>query len=207
MEDNQRTIRQNAAEEWKDILGYEGKYQISSFGRIKSLSRIRDTKVKEGKKSYYTKVPLRERVLTPIIKTTGYVQNTLCKNMTTEIVSTHRVVAEHFIGNPLNKPQINHIDGNSSNNNINNLEWCTQSENMKHSYRVLGNVVWSKGMYGKGTSTAKPVLQKTLKGKVIKRWDCGLDAVREGGFESSGISRCCQGKRNTHKNYTWEYAK
>lgn len=128
-------------EVWKDIKNYEGLYQISNFGRIKSLSKPR----KNGKNSgYYTK----EKILKQNIQIEKYgykrYKITLTKNNIKKCYKVHRLVAEAFIPNPLNKPQINHIDGNPLNNNVNNLEWCTARENIIHSYKFLRKQKYNK---------------------------------------------------------------
>ncbi len=186
-------------EVWKDIPGFENAYQISSFGNVRTKHRY----VRANKTG--TRL-IKERLLKPAKLTTNYYQVNLHKNNTGKQISVHRLVAAAFIPNPSNKPQINHIDGNGLNNHVSNLEWCTRSENGLHSYRVLGNVAWHKGKFGKGTPTAKPVLQYKLDGTLVKRWDCGLDAVREAGFDSSCISRVAQGVSKTHKGFRWQYA-
>lgn len=110
---------------FKDIKEYENLYQISNFGNVKSLPKG------DGNGN-------RERLLKfeSIIRNhTTYYRVTLSKNGKTKRFLVHRLVAQHFLDNPYNKPMINHIDNNGTNNKINNLEWCTASENMQHSHR------------------------------------------------------------------------
>jgi len=118
---------------WRDIKGYEGLYQVSNLGRVKSLSR----KYKHnmfGKKIIYK--TSKERLLTININQ-GYAHVVLCKNGKCKQKLLHRLIAQSFIPNPENKPNINHIDGNGLNNNLDNLEWCTQKENIKHASDIL----------------------------------------------------------------------
>lgn len=100
-------------EEWKNVKGYEGLYKISNLGRVKNK---------------YNKI-LNGHV------TKGYVRIALSKNRKVKTTSIHRLVAEHFIDNSTNKPYVNHIDGDKQNNNVNNLEWCTQLENVHHAIK------------------------------------------------------------------------
>lgn len=109
---------------WKDIKGYEGYYQISSFGRVKSVERIVERKNN-------TKMKVKERILRQHIMKNGYCTvNIIKKTYKTHLV--HRLVAIAFINNEKCLPQVNHIDGNKGNNNLSNLEWCTQKENSIH---------------------------------------------------------------------------
>lgn len=105
-------------ERWRDIPDYEGLYQASSFGRIKSL-------FKSGK------------ILKPNIDKDGYFRYALCKNGKRKDYYGHRLIALTFIPNVKGYEQVNHIDGNKQNNNANNLEWCTCKENVNHSINVL----------------------------------------------------------------------
>lgn len=104
---------------WKDIKGYEGYYQISSYGRVKSLERL---------DSYNRKIP--ERILSASFGGSGYLNAGLSKNGIVKLYQVHTLVAMAFIPNPFNKPQIDHIDGCKTNNHVNNLQWVTPKENM-----------------------------------------------------------------------------
>lgn len=117
-------------ERWADIRGYEGAYQISSEGRIKSLGRW----TFNGLLNVFKK----ERILGKSVLPNGYERAVLCLNHKSEAFYVHRLVAQAFIKNPQNKPQVNHKDGNKRNNSVDNLEWVTPSENMIHKISVLG---------------------------------------------------------------------
>lgn len=106
---------------WKPIEGYEGLYEVSSLGRIKSLYK------------YHHRY---ENILKNKITKDGYYETTLVKNGKPKFIRTHRLVASAFIDNPLNKSEVNHKDGNKLNNSVDNLEWVTSSENQKHAYRT-----------------------------------------------------------------------
>jgi hypothetical protein len=114
---------------WKDIFGYEGYYQISSFGRLKALPRKIITK--NGVIRCY-----KERIRDIYAKQTGYYGTPLNRDNGKKYILVHRLVAETFIPNPDNKPEINHIDGNKMNNNFANLEWVTSKENHLHAQRI-----------------------------------------------------------------------
>jgi hypothetical protein len=117
-------------EEWKDILGYEGLYQVSNLGRVKRLKG--KCLSKAGK--YRT---VSESILVCFPNKTRY--NYLYVNLNNNGIKQfrlHRLVALHFIPNPNNLPEVNHIDGNKENNCITNLEWCTNLENIRHSYKI-----------------------------------------------------------------------
>jgi hypothetical protein len=109
---------------WKDIEGFEGIYQASSFGNIKSLKR--------GGKLY-------DRILKPAINHSGYYIVVLCKNGIMYAKILHRIIAKTFIPNPLNKPTVNHINGIKTDNRIENFEWATRKEQSIHSYSKLPN--------------------------------------------------------------------
>ena len=101
---------------WKDIEGYEGKYRISTEGEVLSVNK--------------------DLIMAQCLGGNGYLKTGLRRNGTKDRLITHRLVAQAFIPNPHNKPQVNHIDGNKLNNNAYNLEWCTPKENTEHAYRI-----------------------------------------------------------------------
>ena len=119
-------------EVWKDIPFYEGYYQASNFGRIKSLDRSVCKKYDNDTRDNF----INGLIIKPYLNEYLYVQ--LSKNGSIKNKLVHRLVASALIENNENKEQINHINGNKEDNNINNLEWCTRSENMIHAYKILG---------------------------------------------------------------------
>ena len=105
---------------WKDVVGYEGYYQVSNFGNIRSVDRV----IYSDKLHIGTKRKLDGKMLKPYVNAHGYLALTLTKNGKEKSLRVHRLVAEAFIKNPNNYDQINHIDGNKTNNKVENLEWC-----------------------------------------------------------------------------------
>lgn len=189
-------------EVWKRVAGFETHYMVSSYGRVKSLKKRVYVNNGKCKYSYLRK----EYVMKPVKTNVGYPQVTLHKNGCTRLTHIHRLVAEVFIPNPKKTPQVNHKDGNKQNNNVENLEWVTAQENSLHAHRELGIVVWHKHKTGASTPRYRSVVQRTLDGDFVKVWECGMDAVRTGTFDSGSITRCCQGVYKSHKGYKWEYA-
>lgn len=103
---------------WKDVKGYEGLYKVSNFGNFKNIKLLKERKIKG------------------CFDKNGYVISTFVKNKTKKTVKLHRLVASTFISNQLNKPQVNHINGIKDDNRVENLEWCTNSENQKHAHKI-----------------------------------------------------------------------
>jgi hypothetical protein len=117
---------ENQIEIWKPIVGYEGFYEVSNLGRIKTKERFIERKDK-------TFFMLHERIRKLVLhKKTGYLQVSICVENKVKMCSAHRMVASTFIDNPLNKPQVNHINGIKTDNRVENLEWCTNRENTIH---------------------------------------------------------------------------
>ena len=115
---------------WKDILGYEGIYQVSTFGKVKALLRQKGKGT--GRGSYISK----ERILKSRINRSGYKQVSLYKSGTARTLLVHRLIMIAFVPNLESKPEVNHIDGIKLNNDLSNLEWATHSENAKHAFKM-----------------------------------------------------------------------
>lgn len=168
-------------EYWKPVVGYEGHYQVSNFGRVKSI--------KFGK----------EIILKQKQSMDGYYSVNLSKNGIVKTYLVHRLVAEAFIDNPNNLPQINHKDENKTNNNVDNLEWCSYSYNIN--YGTARERMTEKMINGK---LSKPVLQYDLQGNFIREWESTMECERNG-YNNTCISKCCRGERKTHKGFIWRY--
>ena len=183
----------NRIEIWKDYKDYEGLYQASNLGRMRSLDTYR--KDRNGSVKFY-----KGRILKPITVGNGYLKVTLYKNNKQKPYYIHRLVAEVFIPNPENLPEVNHKDENKLNNNAENLEWCDREYNCNFGTR--NERVIAKNTNGK---CSKPVLQYTLNGEFVREWESAKQAEREGGFISTNICMCCKGKIKKHKDFIWKY--
>ena len=180
---------------WKDVLGYEGRYQVSNWGRVKRIGKYRN-QVTEWESN---------KLLKPAKKNNGYLYCQLSKDNKTKPKMIHRLVAEAFIQNSDNKPTVNHIDGNRENNSSDNLEWATYKENNVHSLYVLNK--YKKG--DRRNQRGKAVLQYDLDGNFIKEYPSYREAERETGI--SAIDVVCRGIRQKGKKqitaggYFWRY--
>lgn len=182
---------------WKGIPGYEEKYQASNLGRIRST-------ISWNGRYYYKK----ERILVPQKNCWGRLQIDLSKNGKVKKYSVHRLVAQTFIPNPENKPEINHIDGNKLNNNIENLEWVTSKENVLHAYRTglrkssQKNVEHARRM---GQSMKKAILQYDLNNNFLKEWNSITEASKALKINHGSICSCCKGRYKQIKGYIFKY--
>ncbi|MBO7715676.1 MAG: HNH endonuclease [Methanobrevibacter sp.] len=134
----------------------------------------------------------------------GYVKISLWKNNKGQIKSVHRLVAEAFIPNPENKPQVNHKNGIKNDNRIENLEWTTASENIIHSFRVLKRKPSRIGKTGKNCPFARIILQ-VKDDKIIAEFYGAVEASRQTGITHQSINLCCKGKAKTAGGYQWKY--
>lgn len=177
---------------WAQIQGYEGLYEVSDSGDVRSMNYN------------HTGEP---RILTPKKHSSGYNTVVLCKNSEKKNKSIHILVAQAFVDNPDSKPQVNHKDGNKENNNANNLEWVTASENIHHSFEVLGKQSPNKGRFGESHYASVRISQYSLTGHFVKQWNCISDAAREIGCQPSQIINNIKGRSKTCRGYMWRYEK
>lgn len=187
-------------EEWKDIKGYEGYYQVSNTGKVKSLDR----KVKHPKGG--DKI-VRGKSCGERYNRVGYPEVVLFKEGEKKYQLIHRLVALTFVPNEENKPEVNHIDGNKINNNAENLEWCTSSENQQHAYRT-GLQVGKKGpdhpnygKYGSKSHNAKAGKIKMPCGDIIV-FKAQSELCKEFNLCPGHITSVLSGKRNHHQGWT-----
>lgn len=183
---------------WKDIPNFEGLYQASNWGRIKSLKK---DVIKKNQGCHHYK----ERILKGWNHNTGYLAVTL--NGKKYLV--HRIVAMTFIENPNNYPIINHIDGNKKNNKIENLEWCTYEHNLHEAIKL--GLIHIKYNSKENRIRAKKLNQYNLNGTLIKTYDCSTDAEAELKSKNikvnaKNIRNVCNGIRKTAGGYIWRYA-
>lgn len=164
---------------WVPITGYEGLYEVSNFGNVRSLNYDKTGKIKNMK---------------TFENSNGYMVLTLSKNGKYKQHFVHRLVAEAFIPNLFNGIEINHIDENPKNNCVDNLEWCSKSYNINYGSR-------NKRCAEK---QSKPVLQYTKYGELVKEWSSISECGRNG-FGIGHISDCCKGKLKSHKGFIWKY--
>lgn len=180
---------------WKDIKDYEGLYQVSNLGRIKS---IKNNNIKYG---HYKDFILSQTDNNSF----HYMRCGLCKNGKLKYYAVHRLVAQAFIPNTNNYLEVNHKDGDKSNNCVDNLEWCTRSQNMKHAikYGLLKPPMLNK-KYEKNPNS-KPIIQYDKKMKKIKDWNSIREASNYLKINEVGISYCCNNKRKTAGGYIWKF--
>ena len=169
---------------WKDIVGYEGLYQISNLGRVKSYLKS-------------SKYPVEQEHILTAHKSRGYINVLLSKNGKSRPFSVHRLVAQAFIPNPNNLPEVNHKDEDKTNNNVDNLEWCNRSYNMAY-----GNARIKQGI-----SRGRPIEQLTVSNIPIARYSSAEIASKMTGIDASSIHKCCKHKRDYAGGYSWRYIK
>ena len=180
---------------WKAVDGYEGLYEVSNFGRVKGVDRVIINS--DGVKRLW-----KGRVLRPAKGSNGYFFCNLCKNGKTENKCIHRLVAETFIPNPSNLPQVNHKDENKENNCVDNLEWCDSKYNNNYGSRNKRDAEKKLN----SPKLSKPVLQiDNEKGVIISEYPSTMEAERQLNIYSSAISKCCRGERKTAYGYKWRY--
>lgn len=195
-------------EVWKTIKGFEDRFEISNYGRVKSLEvrlnckiRFSDSRIKKAiiKKLTYDK--------------DGYCRVSLWKDNRVKYIGVHRLVAMAFIPNPENKPQVNHINGIKDDNRDKNLEWNTSKENTQHAIknRLKKKIVMppQNVFYGKDNNKSQPVIMLDLLGNEIAKFECMADAKRflklDNPYGTGHIRECCRNERKTAYGYKWRF--
>ena len=199
-------------EQFRNIEGYEGLYQVSNEGRVKSLNYRRSGE---------------ERVLKPAKNNWNYLQVYLSKNKKYKWYKVHRLVAQAFIPNPENLPEVNHLDEDKTNNNVENLEWCTReynnnygtrNERMAEAHRGKPNPRAAEKLRGipkpkTAEALSIPVDMLTIESEFIRQFSSGKEAerwLRTNGFPKAAntcIFRCCKGKQSNAYGFKWQYSK
>lgn len=178
---------------WKDINGYESIYQVSNLGNIRCLhfGNKNSNVIKNLKASF---------------NNAGYLKIELHKDGKRKMFYVHRIVANAFIPNPNNLPQINHIDGDKTNNKISNLEWVTSKENINHAIsNNLATMNHMSGRKGKLHPNSKPILQYDISGIFICEWYGIAEASRNTGISESAISNCLNNHHKSSGGFIWKF--
>lgn len=172
---------------WKDVVGYEGLYKVSNTGKVKSMMFINNIVQKP-----------REKIIDiHVSKRNGRCYASLYKNTERKNCTVHRLVAKAFIPNPDNLPEVNHKDGNTLNNNVDNLEWCTKQYNSKHAYE---NNLSKLKEYNE--SQKKPIIRNDG-----KTYDCAYNAAKDIGVSVCSIRDVLKGRTKSCKGYVFQYGR
>ena len=180
-----------------------GIYQVSNYGRVKSLKRKTYRENRYGN----TFLNHEERILRNNIRKDGYVNTTLYKDGKPKSYAIHRLVAQHFLLNPNNYKEINHKDENKTNNCVTNLEWCTGSENVKHSWNNGLEKVTNRMREHCKEIFNKKIYQYSKQGELMKEWESASQAGRELNIFQQSIVNNLKGRSKTAGGFVWKYRK
>ena len=176
---------------WKDIDGYKNHYQVSNFGNVRG--KIRNVSNHTGF------ITLKSKILKQATNKKGYKVCYLSMNSKQKTIPVHRLVAKAFIDNPYKLPQVNHIDGIKSNNNVSNLEWCDNLYNQQHAIKL--------GLVNRSDKCGKPKIKVSKIDRysltVIETYNSIAEASRKNNLNKSNIASVIKGKRNYCGNYIW----
>lgn len=189
-------------EEWRPVVGYDGSYEVSSMGNIRSLDRL------NGRGSW-----IKGRLMKPAMNQKGYMRVGLSFKGKQTYYSVHRLVAQAFVTNPDDKPQVNHINENKTDNRVSNLEWVTNRENAVHGtkiQRTTANIDYAKKVANTDYALIARKLAKAVTATHLRSGEVlGFPSMQEAqrnGFHAGAVSRCCKGELAHYKGYVWEYA-
>lgn len=178
---------------WKAVVGYEGLYEVSNMGKVRSLDRTVKNKnglaVKKGK------------MIKPAEINTGYLKVNLWKENTGKCFLVHRLVAEAFVGNRANLPEVNHIDENKHNNCANNLEYCDRQYNANYGTQKQRAAEKRRGV----SVGEQPILQYTVDGELLNWFASAQKAAKAVNGDNSGICKCANGRYKTACGYVWRW--
>ena len=181
---------------WKPVIGYEGLYEVSNLGRIRSLAKKRGN------------VLLPPRIIKGKINSHGYYQHILVKEGQRKTISRHRIVAQAFIPNPDNKTDIDHINTIRTDNRVENLRWATKKENSNNPLTLAKQRAKTgplAGKYGILHPHSVAIRQYSKDMTLIKEYPCIQDAIRQTGINN--LSAVAKGKRHSAGGYIWKYVK
>lgn len=182
---------------WKDIEGYGGYYKVSNMGRVMSITR--EVSCKKGTK------PVKGRILKPRKNPKGYVLVHLAFGNKKGSKQIHRLVVEQFIGKIPVGYEVNHLNMIRDDNRVSNLEICTPSENVRHSFLNSNRRTCGWGRFGILNPVSRPVLQYDLNGNLINEFAAINEAERRTGIPASGITKCVTLKYKTSGGFMWKY--
>ena len=178
----------NMEEIWMPVIGYEGLYEVSNLGRVRSLDR-------EARHSSCGGVRiLKGKVIKPQMGVGGYLRVCISKDGKGKMFSVHRLVYSAFNGAIPHDMQVNHIDEDKTNNRLENLNLMTPKQNSN----------WGTHIQRVAKAKSKPVVAIDDTGNVVLEFSSAMDAERQG-FDHSNLAACCLGKRRTHRGYRWRY--
>ena len=184
-------------EEWRPVVGYEGLYEVSNMGNVKSLNYRGNGK---------------EGILNAMKNNRGYLQVNLYKDGKMKKCLVHRLIATAFCENPEGYTEVNHRDEDKENNRADNLEWCSRSYNITYNglakkigKKIRGRKQSEEHIKKRAEKLSKPVLAIHKINGLILEFSSAHEAEKEIGISNSSIIQCCQGKRNSAGGFYWMY--